>query len=100
MLPQPKALHGINQGIILTVVRSGTDDFIFKDFTFGSYTHSTSEPSALSLRVTVVGKVFSINVPEEDSHPERGNLFPSRMGLTLVRSSLDDYFNLDAIRIA
>ena len=59
MLPQPKALHGINQGIILTVVRSGTDDFIFKDFTFGSYTHSTSEPSALSLRVTVVGrKIF------------------------------------------
>ena len=68
--------------------------------TFRSYTRSTSEPSALSLRVTVVGEVFSINVPEEDSHPERGNLFPSRMGLTLVRSSLDDYFNLDAIRIA
>ena len=59
LLPQSKALHGINQGIILTVVRSGTDDFIFKDFTFGSYTHSTSEPSALSLRVTVVGrKIF------------------------------------------
>ncbi|EFM26249.1 hypothetical protein HMPREF9225_0136 [Peptoniphilus duerdenii ATCC BAA-1640] len=47
MLPWPKDLHGINQGIILTVVRAGTDDFIFKDFTFGSYTHSTSEPSAL-----------------------------------------------------
>ena len=54
LLPQSKALHGINQGIILTVVRSGTDDFIFKDFTFGSYTHSTSEPAALPLRVTVV----------------------------------------------
>ena len=27
--------------------------------------------SLRSLRVTVVGRVFSIKVPEEDSHPER-----------------------------
>ena len=26
----------------------------------------------------------------EDRHPERGNLFPSRMGIDLVWSSIDD----------
>ena len=29
-----------------------------------------------------------IELLKEDSHPERGNLFPSRMGITLVRTVL------------
>ena len=29
----------------------------------------------------------------EDSHPERGNLFPSRMGITLVGLCIDDYLD-------
>ena len=61
--------------------------FSWEDLIYRSYTHSTSEPSALPLRVTAVGRfalclehlllffclhsVQSIFFIDEDSHPER-----------------------------
>ena len=40
----------------ITVVGLCSDDFTCLYLTFGGYTHSTTEPSALPLRVTAIGK--------------------------------------------
>ena len=62
--------------------------------TFRGYTRSTPEPSALSLRVTVFLRDFSEIASVGGRHPERGNLFPSRTGIT----SEDKVFTSDFLR--
>ena len=59
------------------------------------YTRSTSEPTALSLRVTAVGRVFSIKVPSMKTVTLSGDGVAkrnrrSRMGIAVVWSRMDD----------
>ena len=35
-------------------------------------------------------KDLNTELLNEDGHPERGNLFPSRMGIAIVRLDIDD----------
>ena len=43
---------------------------------------------------------YSNSFLDEDCHPERGNLFPSRMGITLVRLRMGELFDKIRLNIA
>ena len=43
---------------------------------------------------------YSNSFLDEGCHPERGNLFPSRMGITLVRLRMSELFDKTRLNIA